>query len=98
MPTSHPRRNALAKVLRFARKPPVSGDPNIDVCLTKGERRRRYVIAPVSASTWESRVEDDERTEQRCLLSRPQAERRRAELELRIATELGAGWTLKWNR
>jgi hypothetical protein len=31
-------------------------------------------------------------------LSQPDAVRRRAELELRIATDLGAGWTLERNR
>ncbi len=98
MRTNGRRREALAKVLRFARKPPPSDDPRLDVCLAKGGRRRRYVVWQASGSTWESRVEDDERIEQRCLLSREQAERRRAELELQIATELGAGWTLEWNR
>ncbi len=98
MRLSSARRNALAKVLRFARKSAAPADPNLDVCLAKGEQRRRYVIAAVTASTWESRIEAGERTEQRCLLSRAQAERRRAEVELQIATELGAGWTLEWNR
>ncbi len=71
--------------------------PKLDVCLVKGEQRRRYLIAPVTASTWESRIEAAGGGERR-LVSRAEALRQKAQFELQIATEIGAGWAVEWNR
>ncbi|MGE5361813.1 MAG: hypothetical protein ACM3NQ_22580 [Bacteroidales bacterium] len=86
----------MAKVLPFARKP-ASANPALDVCLAKGRTSRRYVIAEVRSDVWECSIDEDGRVS-RVALSRREAVQRKAELELRIATELGAGWTLERNR
>ncbi len=85
----------MAKVLPFVRKPAV-GNPALDVCLAKGAARRRYLIIELPADVWECSIEEDGRVS-RVELSRADAVRRKAELELRVATELGAGWTLERN-
>lgn len=85
----------MAKVLPFARKP--ADAAALDVCLAKGDQRRRYVIAELRPDVWECSVDEDGRVS-RAELSHPDAVRRKAELELRIATHLGAGWTLDRTR
>ena len=87
----------MAKVLPFARQVKDSGDPHLDVCLAKGEQRRRYLIASVTRATWESRFEGPTGTERR-LMSREEARTQKARFELEIATRLGAGWVVEWNR
>ncbi len=86
----------MAKVLPFARKP-AAADPSLDVCLAKGDQRRRYVITELRPDVWECSIDEDGRAS-RVELSQADATRRKAELELRIATELGAGWILERNR
>jgi chorismate mutase len=81
---------SLAKVLPFAR-PAEADEPRLDVSLVKGDQRRRYVVAPVGESAWESRVATGADTERR-VLSRAGARRRKAQFELEIATRLSAGW------
>jgi hypothetical protein len=90
-------RPSLAKVLPFARKPTGSDEPRLDVCLIKGEQRRRYLVVPVTGSTWESRIEAADGSERR-LVSRAEARRQKAQFELEVATKLGAGWVVEWNR
>ncbi len=87
----------MAKVLPFARRQSRSDEPALDVCLVKGEQKRRYLVVKVTGTTWEGRVEGPGREERR-LMSRVEARRRKAEFELEIATHLGAGWTVEWNR
>jgi hypothetical protein len=86
----------VAKVLPFARTTD-SADPHLDVCLVKGEERRRYLVVSVTRSTWESRFETASGTERR-LVSRDEARTEKAQFELEIATRLGAGWVVEWNR
>jgi hypothetical protein len=85
----------VAKVLPFARKRTAAA--SLDVCLAKGGQRRHYVIAELRPDVWECSIDEDGLVS-RVELSQPDAVRRRAELELRIATDLGAGWTLERNR
>lgn len=88
----------MAKVLPFARKAAIA-DPTLDVCLAKGHVRRRYQIVALPSDVWECSIEEDGgRGGTRTEMSRAEALQRKAELELRIATELGAGWTLERNR
>jgi hypothetical protein len=87
----------VAKVLPFARKANDADDPHLDVCIVKGEQRRRYLVVSVTRSTWESRFEGPTGTERR-LVSRDEARSQKAQYELEIATRLGAGWVVDWNR
>ncbi len=87
----------VAKVLPFARKPTASDDPHLDVCLVKGEQRRRYLVVSVTRATWESRLEGPTGTERR-LVSREDARVEKAQFELEIATRLGAGWVVERQR
>ena len=81
----------MTKVLPFARRP---AEPHLDVCLVKGEQRRRYLVVAVTRSTWESRLEAPSGTERR-LVSREEARSLKAQFELEIATRLGAGWVVE---
>ncbi len=90
------RERVVAKVLPFARKP-TAEDPHLDVCLVKGDERRRYLVVAVTPSTWETRFEGPAGTERR-LVSRDDARADKAQFELEIATRLGAGWVVEWNR
>ena len=87
----------MAKVLPFARKPRSSDEPHLDVCLAKGEQRRRYLVVPVTGSTWESRIEAADGAERR-LVSRAEAQQQKAQFELEIATRLGSGWAVERTR
>jgi hypothetical protein len=81
----------MAKLLPFDRTPT---EPHLDVRLVKGGERRRYIVAAVTQSTWESRREGPGGTERR-LVSRDGARGRKAQFELEIATRLGAGWVVE---
>ncbi len=89
-------REEMAKVLPFARRP-AEDEPSLDVCLAMGDQQRRYLVAKVTAATWEGRVDGPGRAEHR-LMSRAEARRWKAEFELEIATHLGAGWVVEWHK